>query len=390
MEARRERHVAILMEVIAPFGFATAGRIRFGRGVAGDAVDAARAYGSRGLIVRGASVAWVDELSRELTAAGCDVTEVRSSGEPSVDDVRSAVAAGRGAQVVLGVGGGAVIDLAKAAAALIPSECDVMEHLEVVGGGRPLQAAPLPMIAIPTTAGTGAEVTKNAVIAVPEAARKVSLREVRMLPRLALVDPALTDGAPRGVTLGSGLDALVQVIEPYLSNKANPLSDALCRAAIPQGIAALKRLAEGEDKAARDALAYVSLTGGLALANAGLGAVHGLAGVIGGRFNAPHGLICGRLLGPVLAANSRELGASVRFGEVQRWLSEGFNLPETDTFDALAALLDSWRLDRLNRWIPEGTDLGETAHEAAMSSSMRANPCVLSQDALESCIRAAL
>lgn len=378
MEARRERHVAILMEVIAPFGFATAGRIRFGRGVAGEAVDAARAYGSRVLIVRGGSVAWVDELSRELTAAGCDVTEVRSSGEPSVDDVRSAVAAGRGAQVVLGVGGGAVIDLAKAAAALIPSECDVMEHLEIVGAGRPLQAAPLPMIAIPTTAGTGAEVTKNAVIAVPEAARKVSLRDVRMLPRLALVDPALTDGAPRGVTLGSGLDALVQVIEPYLSNKANPLSDALCRSAIPQGIAALKRLAEGEDKAARDALA-----------NAGLGAVHGLAGVIGGRFNAPHGLICGRLLGPVLAANSRALGASVRFAEVQRWLTEGFNLPKTDTFDALAALLDGWGLDRLNRWIPEGTDLGETAHEAAMSSSMRANPCVLGQDALESCIRAA-
>jgi len=389
MEARRERHVAILMEVIAPFGFATAGRIRFGRGVAGEAVDAARAYGSRVLIVRGGSVAWVDELSRELTAAGCDVTEVRSSGEPSVDDVRSAVAAGRGAQVVLGVGGGAVIDLAKAAAALIPSECDVMEHLEVVGAGRPLQAAPLPMIAIPTTAGTGAEVTKNAVIAVPKAARKVSLRDDRMLPRLALVDPALTDGAPRGVTLGSGLDALVQVIEPYLSNKANPLSDALCRSAIPQGIAALKRLAEGEDKAARDALAYVSLSGGLALANAGLGAVHGLAGVIGGRFNAPHGLICGRLLGPVLAANSRALGASLRFAEVQRWLSEGFDLPKTDTFDALAALLDGWGLDRLNRWIPEGTDLGETAHEAAMSSSMRANPCVLGQDALESCIRAA-
>ena len=378
------------MEVIAPFGFATAGRIRFGRGVAGDAADAARAYGSRVLILRGGSVAWVDELSRELTAAGCDVTEVRSSGEPSVDDVRSAVAAGRGAQVVLGVGGGAVIDLAKAAAALIPSECDVMEYLEVVGAGKRLQADPLPMIAVPTTAGTGAEVTKNAVIAVPKAARKVSLRDDRMLPRLALVDPALTDGAPRGVTLGSGLDALVQVIEPYLSNKASPLSDALCRAAIPQGIAALKRLAHGEDKAARDAMAYVSLSGGLALANAGLGAVHGLAGVIGGRFGAPHGLICGRLLGPVLAANSNALGASARFSEVQRLLAEGFDLPKTGTFDALAALLDDWGLERLGRWIAEGTDLGETAHEAAASSSMRANPCVLSQDALETCIRAAL
>ncbi|WP_411976699.1 iron-containing alcohol dehydrogenase [Sulfitobacter faviae] len=378
------------MQTISPFGFATAGRIRFGRGVAGEAASAARGYGRQVLLLRGGSVAWVDELARDLAAAGCEVTQLRGSGEPSVDDVRAAVAAGRGADVVLGVGGGAVIDLAKAAAALIPSECDVMEHLEVVGAGKPLQADPLPMIAIPTTAGTGAEVTKNAVIAVPEAARKVSLRDDRMLPRLALVDPALTDGAPRGVTLGSGLDALVQVIEPYLSSKANPLTDALCRAAIPQGIAALKRLAAGEDQDARDALAYVSLSGGLALANAGLGAVHGLAGVIGGRFAAPHGLICGRLLGPVLAANADALGVSARFTEVQMWLSDGFDLPEEGTFDALTAMLDDWGLERLNQWIPEDADLGETAREAAASSSMRANPCVLEAETLEACIRAAM
>jgi alcohol dehydrogenase class IV len=233
-------------------------------------------------------------------------------------------------------------------------------------------------------------VTKNAVIAVPEAARKVSLRDDRMLPRLALVDPALTDGAPRGVTLGSGLDALVQVIEPYLSSKANPLTDALCRAAIPQGIAALKRLAAGEDQDARDALAYVSLSGGLALANAGLGAVHGMAGVIGGRFGAPHGLICGRLLGPVLAANADVLGVSARFTEVQRWLSDGFGLPEEGTFDALTAMLDGWGLDRLNQWIPEDAELTETAREAAASSSMRANPCMLEAETLEACIRAAM
>ncbi|SFH31702.1 iron-containing alcohol dehydrogenase [Sulfitobacter dubius] len=378
------------MQRTSPFGFATAGRIRFGRGVAGEAVTAARAYGRQVLLLRGGSVAWVDELARDLAAAGCEVTQLRSSGEPSVEDVRAAVAAGRGADVVLGVGGGAVIDLAKAAAALIPSDCDVMEHLEVVGAGRPLQADPLPMIAIPTTAGTGAEVTKNAVLAVPDAARKVSLRDDRMLPRLALVDPALTDGAPRGVTLGSGLDALVQVIEPYLSSKANPLSDALCRAAIPQGIAALKRLAAGEVPAARDAMAYVSLSGGLALANAGLGAVHGLAGVIGGQFGAPHGLICGRLLGPVLAANADVLGVSARFTEVQRWLSDGFDLPEDGTFKALTAMLDDWGLDRLNRWIREDADLTETAREAAASSSMRANPCALEAKTLEACIRAAM
>ena len=377
------------MESIAPFGFATAGRIRFGRGVASEAVDAARAYGRKVLLLRGGSVAWVDDLARGLTEAGCDVTELRGSGEPSVEDVRAAVAAGRGADVVLGVGGGAVIDLAKAAAALIPSSCDVMDHLEVVGAGRPLEADPLPMIAMPTTAGTGAEVTKNAVITVPEVGRKVSLRDDRMLPRLALVDPALTDNAPRDVTLGSGFDALVQVIEPYLSSRANPFTDALCRAAIPQGIAALQRLAKGEDAAARDAMAYVSLSGGLALANAGLGAVHGLAGVIGGRFGAPHGLICGRLLGPVLAANADALGPSERMAQVRTWLAEGFDLPDAGAFYALSELLDDWGLDRLGRWIPADADVTETARDAAASSSMRANPCVLSEIALENCIKAA-
>jgi alcohol dehydrogenase class IV len=378
------------MEAIAPFGFATAGRIRFGRGVASEAVDAVRGYGHKVLLLRGGSVAWVDDLAQALAAAGCDVVQLRSSGEPSVDDVRAAVVAGRGVNVVLGVGGGAVIDLAKATAALIPSDCDVMDHLEVVGAGKPLAAVPLPMIAMPTTAGTGAEVTKNAVIAVPEAGRKVSLRDDRMLPRLALVDPALTDNAPRDVTLGSGLDALVQVIEPYLSSRANPFTDALCRAAIPQGIAALRQLAKVEDAAARDALAYVSLSGGLALANAGLGAVHGLAGVIGGRFGAPHGLVCGRLLGPVLAANADALGPSERMAEVRSWLAEGFDLPDAGAFYALSDLLDDWGLDRLGRWIPEDGDLAETAREAAVSSSMKANSCVLSEAALESCIRAAL
>jgi alcohol dehydrogenase class IV len=145
-----------------------------------------------------------------------------------------------------------------------------------------LTVPPLPMVALPTTAGTGAEVTRNAVIGVPEARRKVSLRDPAMLPRLALVDPALTDGCPWGVTLASGLDALTQVIEPYLCTRANPMTDALCRAAIPLALPALMRLDEAEDPAARDAMAYVSLSGGLALANAGLGAVHGLAGVIGG------------------------------------------------------------------------------------------------------------
>jgi hypothetical protein len=166
-----------------------------------------------------------------------------------------------------------------------------MDHLEVVGRGLPLTEAPLPFIAIPTTAGTGSEATKNAVIGLHDQGRKVSLRDDRMLARLAIVDPALTDGTPWAVTLASGLDAVTQVIEPFVSVKATPYTDAISAPAISAGLMALQRLRQGEDQDARDALAWVSLSGGLALANAGLGAVHGLAGVIGGLCPAPHGAV---------------------------------------------------------------------------------------------------
>ena len=248
-------------------------------------------------------------------------------------------------------------------------------------------------MAIPTTAGTGAEVTKNAVIAVPDAGRKVSLRDQRMLPDLAIVDPALTDNAPREVTLASGLDALTQVVEPYLTPRANPLTDALCQAAIPMALRALQRLAAGEDPSARDDMCFVSLCGGMALANAGLGAVHGLAGVIGGRLGAPHGLICGRLLGPVLVENHQALldeGAPVhRFAELGGWMSAAWEVSQAAPFGDLSVLLDRWEVPRLSQWMTQQTDLAAIAEEAAAASSMKANPCVLSQAALVRIMRAA-
>jgi alcohol dehydrogenase class IV len=378
-----------------PFDFLTAGRIRFGRGRADTAVDAVRGFGARVLLVRGRSVAWVDGFSRALSEAGCQVTEVVCTREPDLPTLEAALALARdaGAEVVVAVGGGAVIDLGKAAAALVPSDSAVLDHLEGVGHGKPLSRDPLPFVAIPTTAGTGAEVTKNAVIAVPEAARKVSLRDDRMLPDLAIVDPNLMDHAPRSVTLSSGLDAVVQVIEPYLCNRSNPLTDALTRSAIPIGLKALNRLARAEDAEAREQMAFVSLCGGLALANSGLGAVHGLAGVIGGRLGAPHGLVCGRLLGPVLLANSLTLRAAgvetSRFDEVSAWLSGGLGVSGQAAFEELSALLDRWEVARLGEWITPDTDLVEIAKEAAGSSSMRANPCVLQEDDLEGIMRAA-
>lgn len=278
-------------------------RILFGRGVAGGAVAAARDFGPRGLIVHGATpgrIGWLAEVLTDDSIAGLSVTR-----EPVLEDLEAAVAMGRAhaPDWVLAVGGGAVLDMGKAVAALIPAPGVPMDHLEGVGRALPLTRAPLPFVAVPTTAGTGAEVTKNAVIGVVEAGRKVSIRDDRMIARAAFVDPALTDGCPRGVTLASGLDAVTQVIEPYVSCKATVWTDGIAGPQIAPGLAALRRLMEAEDAGARDALAYTSLCGGLALANAGLGAVHGLAGVIGGLTGAAHGAICGVLLGPVLAMN---------------------------------------------------------------------------------------
>lgn len=381
---------------MTPFGFLTAGRIVFGRGEAPKAAPAVVDFGHRVALVRGASVAWVDGFARDLQRRGCQVTEIICRAEPDVAALDAALASARAArvEVVVAVGGGAVIDLGKALAALLPGNGCVMDHLEGVGKGLPLTDTPLPFVALPTTSGTGAEVTKNAVIAVPAAGRKVSLRDDRMLPDLAIVDPALTDGAPRGVTLAAGLDAVVQVVEPYLSSRANPLTDALCRTAIPMGLQALVQLEQAEVESARDDMAFVSLCGGLALANAGLGAVHGLAGVIGGRLGAPHGLICGRLLGPILLANRAALADAgrdtARFEEVAAWMGTALRRPPSQVFADLPQILDGWGLPRLEAWMTPQVDLVHIAQEAAGASSMRANPCTLSQQALMDAMKAAI
>lgn len=207
-----------------------------------------------------------------------------------------------------------------------------------MGSGRILEANPLPFVAIPTTAGTGAEVTKNAVINVPEQQRKVSLRDDRMLPDLAIIDPSLTDSAPRAVTLASGLDAITQVIEPWLCTRANPFTDALCREAIPRGMKALRTLMEHECPDSRDEMAWVSLCGGLALANAGLGVVHGLAGPLGGLSNAAHGALCGSLLPFGLALNEAQISDEClrqRFADVRQWLAAGLDSDHDSAWESL-------------------------------------------------------
>lgn len=368
------------------FHFATASDIRFGRGEAGRAVPDLARLGKRVLLVHGATASRSGWLCEALTAQGCAVSTIAVAAEPDVDLIAYGVSAARDhdAQAVIAIGGGAVIDAAKAIAALVPVNRPLHDHLEVVGQGLPLEATPLPFAALPTTAGTGAEVTRNAVISVPDAQRKVSLRDARMLPRIAVIDPALTDGCPRAITLASGLDAITQVIEPYLCIRANPMTDALCRPAIDCGLPALMTLMQNEDADARDVMAWTSLCGGLALANAGLGVVHGLAGPLGGLSGASHGAICGALLPHGLTANAeRASGATAcRIGHVRQSLAKALSIEPDAAFMALHAWAREAGLPGLDA---QGVTCPHRARAAAMaasSSSMKANPAPLDETVL--------
>ena len=249
--------------------------------------------------------------------------------------------------VIIGLGGGSAIDTGKAIAALLTNPGDPLDYLEVIGRGQALHATPLPYIAIPTTAGTGSEVTRNAVLASPEHRVKVSLRSPLMLPRVAIVDPELTYSLPPAITASTGLDALTQLIEPYTCNSPNPLVDAICREGMQRAARSLKRAyQDGNDVAAREDMSIAALFGGLALANAKLGAVHGFAGPLGGLFPAPHGMICARLLPLIVEANVRALqerkpNTSVlqRYAEVAQLLTGRSTAGASDAIEWLHATL---------------------------------------------------
>lgn len=380
---------------MTPFGIAAPGRILFGRGEAARAAGLIAGLGRRVLLVHGRDAARAQWLVAALEAEGAEVLALGCAGEPDLAALEAALAAARPfrPQAVAGLGGGAALDLAKALAALVPAPDGPMEHLEVVGRGRPLVAAPLPFVALPTTAGTGSEVTRNAVIGVPDHRRKVSLRDERMLARLAIVDPALTDGCPRGVTLASGLDAVTQVVEPFVSARATPFTDAIAGPAIGSGLQALIRLMRAEDAGARDEIAWVSLCGGLALSNGGLGAVHGLAGVIGGVTGAAHGAICGALLAPVLRANLAAAApgsaARARLAEACARIGTALAAPAAEAPEALADWARQAGLPRLADLGLSAADHAAVAEAALASSSMKGNPVGLPVSALVEAMRQA-
>lgn len=280
--------------------------IRFGAGRLAEVPDVLLGWGARRvLVVTGRSGDRAAGLLTTLAERGVAATTYAVPGEPSVQLVRDGVGAAAGSDAVIGLGGGSALDVAKAVAGLALSGADPLEHLEVIGEGRPLDRPGLPCVAVPTTAGTGSEVTRNAVLSGDGV--KASLRSPLLLPRLAVVDPDLLTGVPAGTIAAAGLDALAQVVEPFLSRRANPFTDALARDGIVRSARSLRRAyADGMvEPTVRADLAITSLFGGLCLANAGLGVVHGFAAALGARLGAPHGAVCAAVLAPAVEVNLR-------------------------------------------------------------------------------------
>jgi alcohol dehydrogenase class IV len=382
------------------FDFATAGRIVFGRGAAAQSASAARALGERALVVVGRDTTRHAALFERFRQAGLTVVVLSVPGEPTVELVREGIRLARECQadVVVGIGGGSALDAAKAVAILATAPGDVLDYLEVVGGGKSLDRPGIPMVAIPTTAGTGAEVTRNAVLASPEHGVKVSLRSPQLLPRLAIVDPNLSSEMPPDLTARVGCDALTQLIEPFVSTRAQPLTDAICREGLRRAAPALRTVfRHGSDSDAREAMAAAALLSGLALANAGLGVVHGLAGPIGGVIPAPHGSICAALLPFGMEVNLRTLrqrmpdsDALRRFEELGPLLTGSRAATADDGVAWVASLVADLGIPRLSALGLTGQMLGTVVERATVANSTRTNPIVLSEGELTEILERAL
>jgi alcohol dehydrogenase class IV len=296
------------------------------------------------------------------------------------------------------MGGGSVIDGGKAIAALMVNEGDPLDYLEVIGEGKPLVNPSIPLIAVPTTAGTGSEVTRNAVLASHEHRVKVSLRSSFLLPTVALVDPELTRDLPPELTASTGMDALTQVLEPFVSKMSNPFTDIFCKEGLKRIARSFVRAFEdGADIAAREDMAFASLLGGLALANAKLGAVHGFAGPLGGMISGPHGAICARLLPRVMEVNIRALEdrapaseALVRYQEIARILAQRLSATGKDGVDWVRELSDRLGIRPLRDFGLEKRHIPVVIEKASRSSSMKGNPIALTETEMEEILLKAL
>lgn len=380
--------------MIAEFFLPT--KIVLGEGAVKKVGDIVMAFGSK-VLVFGSPTERFKDIMADLLRSGVSFLYYPVAGEPTVEIVKQALAYGKKNQVevIIGIGGGSVLDTAKAVSGLITNEGELYDYLEVIGRGQSLVNQALPYVAIPTTAGTGTEVTKNAVIGDPNQKVKVSLRSPHLCPRVAIVDPELTYTNPPEVTARSGLDALTQLIEPFVSNQPNEIVDALCRDGIRRAAHALPRAYQcPDDREARKDMAIASLFSGIALANAKLGAVHGFAGVLGGMYGAPHGAVCAALLPAVLEVNLKALSERVpdspyltRYRELAQILS----LPnEVALIDWARDLIAELQIPSLGKLGVKAEDIEVITEKSARASSMKGNPVPLTKEEMFAILEKAL
>jgi len=374
------------------FEFATSDRILFGHGVVSSVGKIAGQMGHRALIVTGSGSVPVDPLLNFLEQGGVMGEVFRVGHEPDIQTITDGLARMHVAEcdLVVGFGGGSVLDAGKAIAALATNPGDVLDYLEVIGGGKEIVNPPVKMIAIPTTAGTGTEVTRNAVISSREQRVKVSMRSRMMIPTVAMIDPELTYSMPPSVTASTGMDALTQVIEAYVSNRANPMTDLISREGIQCGARSLAAAyRDGTNQAAREDMALTSLFGGLALANSGLGAVHGFAGPMGGMYNAPHGVLCASLLPYVMKYNVKSVqvnegmnAVNKRFLEVASLLTGNPQASISDGVTWIENLAMQLAIPRLRDIGVQKENFNQIIDRARISSSMQKNPVRLDEETL--------
>ena len=382
------------------FEFATAARIVFGNGEVREAARAAANMGDNALLVTGLPPQQVGRLAEDLYAMDVNICPFTIEGEPTVDMVRQGnqYARDQRCNLVIGIGGGSAIDTGKAIAVMLTNSGEPLDYLEIIGKGMPLVQPSAPFIAIPTTAGTGSEVTRNAVLASPEHGIKASLRSSFMLPRLAVVDPELTLELPPALTASTGLDALTQLIEPFVSVRANPMTDMYCIEGMRRASTALLRaFLDGSDRQARADMSMASLLGGLALANAGLGAVHGFAAPVGGMFNAPHGSVCAALLPHAMDVNIRALRdrgnqeeSLDRYQRVARILTNKDDATPEHAVEWIAEICQKLEIPPLSTLGIQEQAVPILVKLASQASSMKANPVALTEDELKDVLTRAM
>lgn len=368
------------------FEFATATQIDFGNGTVSKVPHLLHGMGRNVLLVTGKNSERAKFLTENLEAEGFSVFHFQVEKEPDTGMISNGVKLARetGCEVVIGFGGGSVIDSAKAIAALAPNKGVLLDYLEVIGKGKKLEEKPLYYIAVPTTAGTGAEATKNAVIHSPEHQVKVSLRSPLMFPDVAVVDPELTISMPPEITATTGMDALTHLLETFVSNQANPFIDMFCREGMRRISTSLKKAYEnGADLKAREEMAFAAMLGGMALANVKLGAVHGFAGPMGGMFPVSHGAVCAALLPAVMEINIRvlkekeQVHSLSKYKEVAQILTKNPDAKIEDGIQWAAEMVSVLQIPSLSSFGLSPSDFPVLVEKAKKASSMKGNPVEL-------------